>query len=74
MKQFEKGYKAVVAEHNTEVLDMRVSRKGRWGTETQRTHCREGEAGHSVLLEGKTEDTLGSQTYQQNSRRLLSKL
>ena len=24
---------------------------GRWGTEAQGTHCREGEAGHNVLVE-----------------------
>lgn len=34
----------------------------RWGTEAQGTHCREGEAGHNVLLERKMGDTLGSQT------------
>ncbi len=34
----------------------------RWGTEAQGTHCREGEAGHNVLLEGNMGDTLRSPT------------
>ena len=35
---------------------------GRWGTEAQGTHCREGEAGHNVLVEGKMGDTPRLQT------------
>jgi hypothetical protein len=35
---------------------------GRWGTATRGTHCREGEAGHNALLNGKTGETLSSQT------------
>jgi len=34
---------------------------GRWGTETQGTHCRKGEAGHNVLLGGNMEDSSRSQ-------------
>jgi hypothetical protein len=30
----------------------------RWGTDAQRTHCREGEAGYNVLLCGTTRGTL----------------
>lgn len=39
-----------------------ASRSGTWGTEVQGTHGREGEAGHDVSLEGKTGETLSSQT------------
>jgi len=38
------------------------SSSGRWGTKVHGTHFREGEAGHNVLLEGDTEDTLRSPT------------
>jgi len=34
----------------------------RWGSEAQATHCREGEAGHNVFVEGKMGDTSRSQT------------
>ena len=34
----------------------------RWGSETQATHCSEGEAGHNVLMEGKMGDTQRSPT------------
>lgn len=30
-------------------MDREHSWPGRWGTETQGTHCREGEAGHNEL-------------------------
>jgi RNA-directed DNA polymerase len=39
-----------------------ASRSRTWGTEVQGTHGREGEAGHDVSLEGKTGETLSSQT------------
>jgi RNA-directed DNA polymerase len=39
-----------------------VFEPGRWGTEVQGTHCREGEAGHNVLLGGEMGDTPRSQT------------
>jgi len=48
------GLLAVVAEHSTDEL---VTSSGRWGTETQGTHFREGEAGHNVLFGGNTGDT-----------------
>lgn len=35
---------------------------GRWGTETQGTHCREGETGHNVQLDRKTEGRSRPQT------------
>jgi len=35
---------------------------GRWGSEAQATHCREGEAGHNVSLVGTMGDTQMSQT------------
>jgi RNA-directed DNA polymerase len=38
-----------------------VGRLERWGTETQGTHWREGEAGHNVLLDGKMSDTKRSE-------------
>ena len=37
-------------------------RSVRWGTEAQGTHCREGDAGHNVLLDGTMGDTQRSQT------------
>src|SRR6266542_64123 len=40
------GLPAVLAEHSTESL-RQLSRLGRWGTEAQGTHCREGEAGQN---------------------------
>ena len=49
---------AVVADHSTDEL---VTSSGRWGTETQGTHFREGEAGHNVLLCGTTRGTLRPQ-------------
>jgi len=38
-----------------------VWRSRRWGTEAQGTHCREGDAGHNVLLGGQMRDTQRSQ-------------
>jgi RNA-directed DNA polymerase len=35
---------------------------GRWGSDAQATHCREGEAGYDVLVKGKMGDTSRSQT------------
>ncbi len=35
---------------------------GRWGTEAQGTHCREGETGHNVSLERQTRGTSNPQT------------
>ena len=43
---------------------------GRWGTEAQGTHRREGEAGHNVLLEGKMGDTQKSQTVSTKLQRI----
>lgn len=37
-------------------------RPGRWGSDAQATHCREGETGCDVLMEGKVGDTSRSQT------------
>ena len=34
----------------------------RWGSETQATHCSEGEAGHNDLSSGTAEDTQRSQS------------
>ena len=34
----------------------------RWGTKAHGTHCREGEAGYNVFLEGPMGDTPGSPT------------
>ncbi len=39
---------------------MAVYRSGRWGTDVQGTHCREGEVGCNVLLKGNIGDTLRS--------------
>jgi len=41
---------------------------GRWGTEAQGTHCREGEAGHNVSLGGTMGDTRRSQTISTESQ------
>ncbi|MFQ5853938.1 MAG: reverse transcriptase domain-containing protein [Candidatus Binatia bacterium] len=43
---------------------------GRWGTEVRGTHCREGEAGHNVFLEGTMGDTPGSQTVSMKLQRI----
>ncbi len=50
----------VLADHSTDVGAEVLA--GRWGSDVQATHCREGEAGHNVLLGGKMGDTLRSQT------------
>ena len=50
-----KGLLAVVADHSTD--ELAKSSSGRWGTDAQGTHCREGEAGHNVLLCGTTKGT-----------------
>ena len=42
------------------VLDVRGP--GRWGSEAQATHCREGEAGYNVSLEGTMGGTQRPQT------------
>ena len=42
----------------------------RWGTEAQRTHWREGETGHNVVLGGKTGETLSSQTVSTKLQRI----
>ena len=47
------GHGAVLAAHSTEGS----YEPGRWGTEAQGTHRREGKAGHNVNLEGKAGDT-----------------
>ncbi len=49
-------------DHSTDGQCSISYRPGRWGTETQGTHCREGEAGHNVLLKGNMGDTSRSQT------------
>lgn len=49
----------VLADHSTEAGNQPA---GRWGSEAQATHCREGEAGHNVSLEGTMGDTQKSPT------------
>lgn len=49
-------------------------RPGRWGTIVQRTHCREGEAGCNVLLEGNIGGTLGSQTISTKLQRIANQV
>ncbi len=39
-----------------------ISGSVRWGSETQATHCSEGEAGHDVLMDGTMGDTQKSPT------------
>jgi group II intron reverse transcriptase/maturase len=46
------------------------ARPGRWGSEAQATHCREGEAGHDIPLKGKMGDTLRSQTVSTRLQRI----
>jgi len=55
---------AVLAEHSTDggEAKKKVWKPGTWGTETQGTHGREGEAGYDASLEGKTGETLSSPT------------
>ncbi len=45
-EQTRDGLLAVLAEHSTDVGALVPA--GRWGSETQTTHCREGEVGHNV--------------------------
>ena len=42
----------------------------RWGTKAHGTHCREGEAGHNVFLEGPMGDTQGSPTISPKLQRI----
>ncbi len=42
------GLLEVLADHSTDGSG--IAESGRWGTEAQGTHCREGEAGYDVLL------------------------
>ncbi len=49
---------------------MDAMRPMRWGTEAQGTHCREGETGHNVFLEGPMGDTQGSQTISTKLQRI----
>ncbi len=42
----------------------------RWGTKAHGTHCREGEAGHNVFLEGPMGDTPGSPTISTKLQRI----
>ncbi len=47
-----------------------VIRTGRWGSAAQATHCREGEAGYNVSLEGTMGDTQRSQTISTDNQRI----
>ena len=49
---------------------LRTAKPGRWGSEAQATHCREGEAGYDVLLKGKMGDTSRSQTVSTKLQRI----
>ena len=49
-----------------------MSWPGRWRTEAQGSHCREGEAGHRVLLKGSTGETLRSPTVSTKRQRIAS--
>jgi len=48
----------------------RASVPCRWGTDAQRTHCREGEAGHNVLLCGTTEVLRNLNSYKRKCSRV----
>jgi RNA-directed DNA polymerase len=61
---------AVVAEHRTEGLWAGAGRPGRWGSEAQGSHCREGDAGQNVLLGGTMGDTLRPPTLSTTLQRL----
>ena len=79
------GLLAVVAEHSTNGMGVSdatdttcrttsaASVPVRWGTEAQRTHCREGEAGHNVLLGERWEILRDHKPYQPNYSRLRSR-
>ena len=56
------GHLAVLADHSSVVSIINKELTERWGSDTQATHCSEGEAGHNVLMEGKMGDTQKSQT------------
>ncbi len=62
------GEAVVLADYSTE--GRAVRRPGRWGSETQATHCREGEAGHNVLSERKMRDTQKSPIMSANLRQI----
>ena len=59
-EQTRDGHSEVLADHSTE--DSEDLESVRWGSEAQATHCREGEAGYNVSLEGTMGDTQRSQT------------
>ena len=59
---------AVLADHSTEGLV--IARLGRWGTDAQGTHCREGEVGHNAFLGGTMGDTPGSPTISTKLQRI----
>jgi len=62
----------VLADHST---DVRVTiLAGRWGSETLATHCREGEAGRNVFLEGTMGDTQKSQTISTENQGIASQV
>jgi hypothetical protein len=60
------GLLAVLADHSTDGHVCPV----RWGTKAHGTHCREGEAGHNVFLEGPMGDTPGSPTVSTKLQRI----
>ena len=59
-EQTRDGHSEVLADHSTEGSEGMES--VRWGSEAQATHCREGEAGYNVSLEGTMGDTQRSPT------------
>ena len=67
---------AVVAEHSTDELANPVREGGEPRPKepalsaAEGTHCREGEAGHNVLLKGNIGDTLRSQTVSTKLQRI----
>jgi RNA-directed DNA polymerase len=56
------------------VFAEQIARTGRWGSEAQATHRREGEAGYNVSLEGTMGDTQKSQTISTENQGIASQV
>ena len=61
---------AVLVDHSSGDLRIISLKSGRWGSETQATHCSEGEAGHNVSLWGTMGNTQGLPTISPKLKRI----
>ncbi len=64
------GLLAVLADHSSDGLESYLPGLVRWGSETQATHCSEGEAGHNVSLWGTMGNTQGLPTISPKLKRI----